>query len=81
MDGEAIAINGKASRGSKDRKLEKSLLHMVSAWACTNRLVPVQEATAEKSNEITAYLSSQGKIYGMRAGRLKQYLELKAQRI
>jgi predicted transposase YbfD/YdcC len=30
------------------------LLHLVSAWACANRLVLGQEATAEKSNEITA---------------------------
>ncbi|CAD7854921.1 MAG: hypothetical protein, partial [Olavius algarvensis Gamma 1 endosymbiont] len=29
-------------------------LHMVSAWAGTNRLVLGQEATEEKSNEITA---------------------------
>ena len=28
--------------------------HVVSAWADTNRLVLGQEATAEKSNEITA---------------------------
>ncbi len=27
---------------------------MVSAWACRNRLVLGQEATEEKSNEITA---------------------------
>jgi hypothetical protein len=27
---------------------------MVSAWACENRLVLGQEATDEKSNEITA---------------------------
>ena len=29
-------------------------LHMVSAWACKNQLVLGQEATDEKSNEITA---------------------------
>lgn len=52
--GEVIAIDGKTSRGSKDRKRGKSPLHMVSAWACANRLVLGQEATAEKSNEITA---------------------------
>lgn len=27
---------------------------MISAWGCRNRLVLGQEATAEKSNEITA---------------------------
>ena len=53
-DGEVIAIDGKASRGSKDRKRGKSPLHLVSAWACANRLVLGQEASAEKSNEITA---------------------------
>lgn len=53
-NGEVIAIDGKTSRGSKDRKLGQSPLHMVSAWACANRLVLGQEATAEKSNEITA---------------------------
>jgi predicted transposase YbfD/YdcC len=53
-EGEVIAIDGKTSRGSKDRKRGQSPLHMVSAWACANRLVLGQEATAEKSNEITA---------------------------
>jgi predicted transposase YbfD/YdcC len=49
-----IAIDGKTSRGSKDRKRGQSPLHRVSAWACANRLVLGQEASAEKSNEITA---------------------------
>lgn len=53
-NGEVVAIDGKTSRGSKDQKLGKSPLHLVSAWACANRLVLGQEATAEKSNEITA---------------------------
>lgn len=53
-DGEVIAIDGKTSRGSKDLSQGKSPLHLVSAWACANRLVLGQEATAEKSNEITA---------------------------
>lgn len=53
-EGEVIAIDGKTSRGSRARKLGKSPLHMVSAWACANRLVLGQEVTAEKSNEITA---------------------------
>jgi len=53
-EGEVIAIDGKTSCGSRDRQLGKSPLHMVSAWACANRLVLGQEATAEKSNEITA---------------------------
>jgi predicted transposase YbfD/YdcC len=53
-EGEVIAIDGKTSRGTKDHKRGKSPLHLVSAWACANRLVLGQEATAEKSNEITA---------------------------
>lgn len=53
-DGEVIAIDGKTARGSRDRKNKRSPLHMVSAWACRNRLVLAQEATDEKSNEITA---------------------------
>ena len=52
--GEVIAIDGKTAKGSRDRKLNRSPLHMVSAWACHNRLVLGQEATQEKSNEITA---------------------------
>jgi len=53
-EGEVIAIDGKTSRGSKDSKNAKSPLHLVSAWACANRLVLGQENTAKKSNEITA---------------------------
>lgn len=53
-DGEVIAIDGKTARGSRDRKNNRNPLHMVSAWACTNRLVLAQDATDEKSNEITA---------------------------
>lgn len=47
-----IAIDGKASRGS--RTAEKSALHTVSAFAAEARLVLAQVATQEKSNEITA---------------------------
>ena len=52
--GELIAVDGKTARGSRDRKNNRSPLHMVSAWACHNRLVLGQVATDEKSNEITA---------------------------
>ncbi len=52
--GEIIAVDGKSARGSRDRRRGRSPLHMVSAWACRNRLVLGQEATEEKSNEITA---------------------------
>ncbi|MGB0361025.1 MAG: ISAs1 family transposase, partial [Endozoicomonas sp.] len=37
-----------------DRSGGSRALHMVTAWACRNRLVLAQEATDEKSNEITA---------------------------
>lgn len=52
--GEVIAIDGKTARGSRDRLNQCNPLHMVTAWACENRLVLAQEATDEKSNEITA---------------------------
>ncbi len=37
--GEVIAVDGKTSRGSRDRKADRNPLHMVSAWATANRLV------------------------------------------
>ena len=52
--GQVVAVDGKSARGSRDRRRGRSALHMVSAWACSNRLVLGQEATEEKSNEITA---------------------------
>lgn len=52
--GEVIAVDGKTTRGSRDRQRSRHPLHLVSAWASTNRLVLGQEATAGKSNEITA---------------------------
>ena len=51
---EVIAVDGKTARGSHDRANGGKPLHMVTAWACENRLVLAQEATDEKSNEITA---------------------------
>ena len=51
---EIVAIDGKTARGSRDRKHQCNPLHMISAWACKSRLVLGQEATDEKSNEITA---------------------------
>jgi hypothetical protein len=53
-DGEAVAIDGKTARRSRDRRGGRPPLHMVSAWACANRLVLGQETTEEKSNEIDA---------------------------
>lgn len=49
-----IAIDGKTSRRSHDRKDGKAALHLVSAFATTQRLVLGQEAVDKKSNEITA---------------------------
>lgn len=49
-----VAIDGKTSRRSHDRKAGKAPLHLVSAFATTNRLVLGQEAVAEKSAEVVA---------------------------
>lgn len=51
---EVIAIDGKTSRRSHDRRRGRKPLHMVSAWATSQRIVLGQQATEEKSNEITA---------------------------
>jgi predicted transposase YbfD/YdcC len=52
--GEIIALDGKCLRRSHDRTLGKAAIHMVSAWASTNRLVLGQVKVDDKSNEITA---------------------------
>jgi predicted transposase YbfD/YdcC len=52
--GETIAIDGKASRGSRDISLDKKAIYTVSAWAVENELVLGQVKVNEKSNEITA---------------------------
>jgi predicted transposase YbfD/YdcC len=49
-----IAIDGKSLRRSFDAASGQSPLHMVSAWACDQRLVLGQLATDAKSNEIIA---------------------------
>ena len=49
-----VAIDGKTSRRSHDRKVERGPLHLVSAFATTSRLVLGQEAVADKSGETTA---------------------------
>lgn len=49
-----VAIDGKTSRRSHNRKTGQKPLHLVSAFATTSRLVLGQEAVDEKSNEITA---------------------------
>jgi predicted transposase YbfD/YdcC len=53
-DGEIVAIDGKTLRGSYDTARNRKAIHMVSAWANSNRLILGQIKTNEKSNEITA---------------------------
>jgi predicted transposase YbfD/YdcC len=50
---EIIAIDGKTVKGSFNAESGKAL-HIVSAWATSNRLVFGQVKTDDKSNEITA---------------------------
>jgi predicted transposase YbfD/YdcC len=52
--GQVVAIDGKTLRRGHDRANGHGPLHLVSAWASTNRLVLGQVAVDEKSNEITA---------------------------
>lgn len=52
--GEVIAIDGKRVRRSFNKVTEKAAIHMVSAWACENKLVLGQVKVDDKSNEITA---------------------------
>jgi len=49
-----IPIDGKTLKGSYDRALGKTALHLVSAWSSQHRLVLGQVKVADKSNEITA---------------------------
>jgi len=53
-EGEVIAIDGKTLRRSHNRRLGQSAIHLVSAWARSNRLTLGQVKVDEKSNEITA---------------------------
>jgi hypothetical protein len=54
FDGEVVSIDGKQLPGSYDKASKKAPIHMVSAWACANRLVLGQVKVDNKSNEITA---------------------------
>ena len=54
LPAQGIALDGKTVRRSHDRHAGKAAIHMVSAWATTNRLVLAQVKVDEKSNEITA---------------------------
>lgn len=51
---EVVAIDGKTSRRTADKKGARAPLHMVSAFAARQRLVLGQRAVGEKSNEIVA---------------------------
>ena len=48
-DADIIAIDGKTSRRSHDRRRGRNPLHLVSAWAARQRIVLGQQATEEKS--------------------------------
>jgi predicted transposase YbfD/YdcC len=54
LPAEVIALDGKTVRRSHDRYNGKAAIHLVSAWATTNRLVLAQVKVDSKSNEITA---------------------------
>ncbi|NLS58900.1 ISAs1 family transposase, partial [Vibrio aestuarianus subsp. francensis] len=53
-EGQVVAIDGKTLRGSYNREDRASTIHMVSAYASSNKLVLGQLKTEQKSNEITA---------------------------
>lgn len=52
--GDIVAMDGKTRRHCFDRAAAKAAIHMVSAWANSNRLVLGQVKVDDKSNEITA---------------------------
>jgi hypothetical protein len=51
---DVIAIDGKTSRRTHDRRKGLKALHMLSAYATNARLVLAQLGVPEKTNEITA---------------------------
>lgn len=53
-EGQVVAIDGKTLRGSYNREDRASTIHMISAYASSNKLVLGQLKTEQKSNEITA---------------------------
>lgn len=54
LPAEVVAVDGKTVRRSHDRGAGKAAIHLVSAWASTNRLVLGHVKVDAKSNEITA---------------------------
>ena len=49
-----VAVDGKTLRWSFDTNSNQAAIHMVSAWACGQKLVLGQRKVDDKSNEITA---------------------------
>ena len=49
-----VAVDGKTLRRSFDSSSSQAAIHMVSAWACDQKLVLGQRKVDDKSNEITA---------------------------
>ena len=54
ISGEIISIDGKTLRRSYDQANQKKAIHMISAWASSQKLVLGQRKVDSKSNEITA---------------------------
>lgn len=57
-----IALDGKTLRRSGDSATETKPLHLVSAWASSQRLVLAQEAVDAKENECAAILAILGRL-------------------
>ena len=53
-EGEVVAIDGKTMRRSRHRRVGTEAIHLISAWASSNKIVLAQQAVNSKSNEITA---------------------------
>jgi predicted transposase YbfD/YdcC len=53
-EGDVVAIDGKAMRGTADRRAGKKAINIVSAWCSGDKLVLGQVRAGEKSNEIRA---------------------------
>ena len=54
LDRQVIALDGKTLRGSGNKRQGQKALHLVSAWACEQRMMLGQVACLDKSNEIEA---------------------------
>ena len=48
--GQVIALDGKTVRGSHDRTIGKTVVHLVSAWASANGIRLGQRKVDDKSN-------------------------------